>query len=235
MQLPIFFEENLPEGTEDFELTADTSRHVSQVLRMKPEQQLILTNGKGVEMRVAVVVADKKKTVVSFREKRDLLAPDNQNGIAISLLKNETRFEWFIEKATELGIGKIFPIITERTEKKTFRQDRIKNIMISAMIQSRQYFLPELSVPLALQDVFHLGDFSQKLIAHCIEEADKVALNTILEKDSARLILIGPEGDFTQEEVDRCLTEGFLPVSLGATRLRTETAGVMAAVYLMND
>lgn len=235
MQLPIFFEENLPEGTENFELTADTSRHVSQVLRMKPEQQLILTNGKGVEMRVAVVVADKKKTVVSFREKRDLLAPDNQNGIAISLLKNETRFEWFIEKATELGIGKIFPIITERTEKKTFRQDRIKNIMISAMIQSRQYFLPELSVPLALQDVFHLGDFSQKLIAHCIEEADKVALNTILEKDSARLILIGPEGDFTQEEVDRCLTEGFLPVSLGATRLRTETAGVMAAVYLMND
>lgn len=233
MQLPIFFEENLSESHDNFELTPETSRHVSQVLRMKPGEKLILTNGEGVEMHVAIVTPDKKKTIVSFQDKRDLLAQDNRDGIAISLLKNETRFEWFIEKATELGIGRIFPLIAERTEKKTFRQDRLRNIMISAMIQSRQYFLPELTSPVSLQDIFHLNDFHQKLIAHCVEEKDRAALNTVLEKNANRLILIGPEGDFTGEEINQCLKQDFLPVSLGPTRLRTETAGIVAAVYLV--
>lgn len=234
MQLPVFFEENLPEGAEDFELTTETSKHIGQVLRMKSGEQLILTNGKGIEMHVKIMTADKKQTIVSFIEKRNLLAPDNMNGIALSLLKNESRFEWFAEKATEMGIHKIFPLIANRTEKKTFRMERIKNVMISAMIQSRQYFLPELSAPVTLPEIFSLNEFHQKLIAHCIEDQDKAELNTVLEKDSSKLILIGPEGDFTEEEISLCLKEGFLPVGLGKTRLRTETAGIMAAVYLTN-
>lgn len=235
MQFPIFFEEKLPEGINNFELSPETSKHIVQVLRMKPGENLILTNGNGIELTVKIVEPDKKKTVVSFVSKRNMLAPENMNGIAISLLKNEGRFEWFLEKATELGIRKIYPLVTTRTEKKSFRVERMKNIMISAMIQSRQFFLPELSEPLSLKELYQIQDFKQKLIAHCIDNDQKAPLKDILEKGSSKIVLIGPEGDFTQSEVDESLAEGFMPVSLGNTRLRTETAGIMAAVYLMNE
>lgn len=234
MQLPLFFEEDLPDKPESFELSHETSKHIIQVLRMKEGDHLILTNGKGIEMNVTILNPDKRGTSVSFNNKRNLLSPDNQNAIAISLLKNENRFEWFLEKATELGIHKIYPLITSRTEKKSFRQERMKNIMVSAMLQSRQYFLPYLSEPISLSGIFELNDFQQKMIAHCADEDSKAALTDIVEKDTSKMVLIGPEGDFTEGEIADCLENGFLPVSLGNTRLRTETAGIVAAVFLVN-
>ena len=234
MELPFFFEEELPDKPENFVLSAETSKHIIQVLRMKAGDHLILTNGKGIEMNVTVLNPDKRGATVSFNNKRNLLSPDNQNAIAISLLKNENRFEWFLEKATELGIHKIYPLITSRTEKRTFRQDRMKNIMVSAMLQSKQYFLPYLSEPIRLNGIFELNDFQQKLIAHCTDEDSKAALTDIIEKDASKIVLIGPEGDFTEDEIADCRENGFLPVSLGNTRLRTETAGIFAAVFLVN-
>lgn len=233
MQLPLFFQENLPDKPENFELSAETSKHIIQVLRMKEGDALIITNGKGIEMNVTIVNPDKRGTTVSFNNKRNLLTPDNQNAIAISLLKNENRFEWFLEKATELGIHKIYPLITSRTEKKSFRQERMRNIMISAMLQSRQCFLPYLSEPVKLNDIFELNDFQQKMIAHCSDEDSKAGLTDIVEEDASKIVLIGPEGDFTESEIADCLENGFLPVSLGNTRLRTETAGIVAAVSLV--
>lgn len=232
MQLPFFYERILPDSTDNFELSAKTSRHLVQVLRMKTGESLILTNGKGVELTVTIASPDKKRTVVSFKSKRNLLSPPNLNGIAVSLLKNESRFEWFLEKATELGIRYIYPLITSRTEKKSFRHERMLNIMISAMIQSRQYFLPELSEPVSLKQIFGMDNFQQKLIAYCSDEGEKPLMQNIMEDDIQRIILIGPEGDFTPDEIKDCTQQGFLPVSLGENRLRTETAGIVAAVYL---
>lgn len=234
MQVPFFYEENLPDATENFVLSADTSKHVVQVLRMKKGDSLILTNGKGIELNVSILNPDKRKTEVAFNNKRNFLSPDNMNAIAISLLKNENRFEWFLEKATELGIHKIYPLICERTEKKSFRKDRMKNIMVSAMLQSRQYFLPELADPTSLHDVLADGDYQQKLIAHCMDEGAKAGLQEIVDKESTRIVLIGPEGDFTEDELAESIKAGYLPVSLGDTRLRTETAGIVAAVFLIN-
>ncbi len=232
MQLPLFFEEHLPDSSEGMDLSPESSRHIAQVLRMKTGDQLLVTDGKGIELTVAINDPDKRKTTVSFVSRRTLLSPENMNGIAISLLKNENRFEWFLEKATELGIRKIFPMINARTEKKNFRMERMKNIMVSAMIQSRQFFLPELSAPITLNEVYQLPDFDQKFIAHCSEEGQKVLLKDILVKGKNKLVLIGPEGDFTPDEIKDSLENEFLPVSLGANRLRTETAGVVSAVLI---
>lgn len=234
MQLPFFYEEKLPEGTEDFDLSPETSKHLSQVLRMKEGESLILTNGRGIEMNVTIAESNKKKTKVSFLNKRNLLSRDNLNGIAISLLKNENRFEWFLEKATELGIGKIYPVITSRTEKKSMKAERTKNIMVSAMLQSRQYFMPELSDPIPLTKLLDVNDFQQKMIAHCVTDDEKAEIRHISDAEASKLVLIGPEGDFTAHEIDMCVEAGFLPVSLGNTRLRTETAGIVAAVHLMS-
>lgn len=232
-QLPLFFEAQLPSGTDDFELSPDTSKHIVQVLRMKPGGRLLLTDGNGIQMEVKLEVADKKKARVSFISKLDHLAPESEIAIAISLLKNEGRFEWFIEKATEIGVQAIYPLICERTERKSFREDRIKNIMISAMLQSRQVFLPHLAAPLQLNQLYSEDQYQQKFIAHCIDGDDKAELNSLSDENLSKIILIGPEGDFTSQELKIAVKEGYVPVSLGSTRLRTETAGIVAAVWLL--
>lgn len=234
MQLPFFYQETLPDSAKNFMLSAESSKHIVQVLRTKEGESFILTDGKGIEMTVKLVHADKKAAEVEFVSKVNHLAPQNEITIAISLLKNENRFEWFIEKACELGVNKIIPVISGRTEKKKLKTERLENILVSAMLQSRQNFLPQLSAPTKLGDLFEIDGYQQKLIAHCIENEDKAELGNIVEKDANKIILIGPEGDFTPGEVDKCVEAGFLPVSLGSTRLRTETAGIVAAVLLQD-
>lgn len=235
MQLPFFYQETLPDGAKNFMLSAETSKHIVQVLRTKAGESFILTDGKGIEMTVKLVHADKKEAEVEFVSNVNHLAPDNDVTIAISLLKNENRFEWFIEKACELRVNKIIPIICSRTEKKKLKTERLENILVSAMLQSRQVFLPELTATKKLEELFETEDYQQKLIAHCIDDKDKAELRDIVEKDAGKIILIGPEGDFTPGEVEKCVEAGFLPVSLGSTRLRTETAGIVAAVLLQNQ
>ena len=232
-QLPYFFEENLPAGPQDFRLSAETSKHLVQVLRMKTGAHILLTDGKGNELEVSLKMADKKGATVSFISKLDRLAPEGDIAIAISILKNDGRFEWFIEKATELGIRTIYPLICERTEKKTFRADRMRNIMISAMLQSRQVFLPHLAESLSLEKLYREDHFQQKFIAHCIDEEEKAELHSLSDENLSKIILIGPEGDFTPRELDTAVKQGYVPVSLGNNRLRTETAGLVAAVLLL--
>lgn len=234
MQLPFFFERDLPADFHDFELSAETSNHVTRVLRMQQGDLLILTDGKGTECEVNIVKPDRKKTLVELHNRRTVVSPTNRNGIGISLLKNESRFEWFLEKATELGLRNIYPLIASRTEKTSFRKDRMERIMISAMLQSRQLFLPVLYEPVGLEELFLLStDYQQKFIAHCAE-GEKGNIRQVVAEELTALVLIGPEGDFTDDEISTCLNEGFLPVSLGDTRLRTETAGIVSAVHLSN-
>ncbi|MGZ5189926.1 MAG: RsmE family RNA methyltransferase, partial [Flavisolibacter sp.] len=160
------------------------------------------------------------------------LIPQRKNTIAIgiSLIKNVSRFEWFLEKATEIGVGEIIPLICERTEKEKFRQDRLQQILISAMLQSQQCHKPLLQEPLAFNKAVDLS-FEQKFIAHCADEKKNPLVKQVTGASSS-LILIGPEGDFTGNEIELALNKNFIPVSLGETRLRTETAGITAAVLL---
>jgi len=154
--------------------------------------------------------------------------------IAISPVKNASRFEWFLEKATEIGVSEIIPLICNRTEKQHFRYDRMKGILISAMLQSQQCWLPVLQEPVKF-DKFILNEHTgQKFIAHCEDENSKLPLtNKLINHSTNKLILIGPEGDFTTEEIGLALKNNFIPVALGETRLRTETAGVVAAAILL--
>ena len=232
MVLPFFYIADFNSSQKEIVLDEDTSRHVVQVLRMKEEEKLNLTDGKGSLMTAEVIDAHKKHCSVKIIDSQ-LTAHDSRKvTIAISLLKNTSRFEWFLEKATEIGVSEIIPLICERTEKQKFRYDRMKGICISAMLQSQQTWLPELHEP---KQFNHLAieqfDDQQKFIAHCEESDQKNSLSTF-QSFNHSTILIGPEGDFTKQEIELALQNNFIPVSLGETRLRTETAGIVAATLL---
>lgn len=229
MQLPIFFQEEISSAS-SFALGYDTSKHVIQVLRMKAGEQIQLTNGKGHLLTAEIIDADKRSTEIKVVSRIDTPPPGKKISIAISILKNANRFEWFVEKATELGVAEIIPLICNRTERQQFRQDRIRNIMISAMLQSRQAWMPVLDQPVKLAELFVASSYQNKFIAHC-DEGNKLQLSQ-QPKSFSTLILIGPEGDFTKEEIQSAIENKFLPVSLGETRLRTETAGIVAATLL---
>ncbi len=231
MSLPCFYESGITRGATVFTLSEETSRHCAKVLRMKTGEQMNLTDGKGNLFTATVLSPDKKNTAVSIGASAILSRPSKQVTIGISLLKNNSRFEWFLEKATEIGIHRIIPMICQRTERQHFRHDRMQGILVAAMLQSQQAWLPVLSEPLPCSEVVSMAS-PQKFIAHC-EAHQKQEL-----KDAAPgrevLMLIGPEGDFSPEEISAALAHGFEPVSLGQTRLRTETAGIVAAAVLMN-
>ncbi len=232
MSLPIFYAENLNTTQQLITLDEDTSKHVVQVLRMNKGEQIQLTDGKGALLTTTIVDDHKKKCVVKSIEVKNTAAPIRKSSIAISILKNNARFEWFLEKATEIGITEIIPLICERTEKHHFRLDRMKNILVSAMLQSQQVWLPQLDEPRKLNDIINQSSQQQKFIAHCIEE-EKASLNKLIDRNAvSQIILIGPEGDFSKSEIELALQHNFLPVTLGETRLRTETAGIVAGTIL---
>jgi 16S rRNA (uracil1498-N3)-methyltransferase len=229
MNLPFFFVEDL--NDKKIVLDEDTSKHVINVLRMQKGEEILLTDGKGKKAKALIVDDNRKKCVVEISSMEIEQERKSKVGIGISLIKNSSRFEWFLEKATEIGVSEIIPLICARTEKEKFRFDRMQNILISAMLQSQQYWLPVLHEPIEFEKAIQLP-FEQKFIAHC-EETDKQSLSSQqINNLTSHLILIGPEGDFTYEEIESAIKNNFLPVSLGNTRLRTETAGMVAATLL---
>lgn len=232
MQLPYFFEPQIIETLKTFTLSEDTSKHCAQVLRMKKGEQLQLTNGKGLLITATITLADKKHSEVGIDRVEKYPEEKRKISLGVSLLKNNSRFEWFLEKATEIGVSEIIPLICKHTERQHFRLDRMQNILVSAMLQSRQVWLPVLHEPIAFSEVIQNPNEVQKLIAHCYDTEKKI-LNQ-LPLDDNILLLTGPEGDFSIDEVDMALTKDFIPVSLGNTRLRSETANIVAAVMLKN-
>ena len=231
MPLPFFYEENLPEA-DRLILSEESSRHIAQVLRMQADEKLMLTNGKGQTLTAGIVTPHKKKTEVKTIHKEFIPLEKPQVAIAISFIKSASRFEWFLEKATEIGISAIIPLLCKRTEKSHFREDRMKTILISALLQSRQAWLPELHAAVKINELIKSNAYGQKFIAHCVDDEKKLLNPAIVDASASKIILIGPEGDFTQEEINDALQQNFIPVSLGETRLRTETAGLVAAVLL---
>lgn len=210
----------------------ESSRHVVQVLRMKPGESLRLTDGKGALLTAEIIDDHKKKCRVTIRSATIEPSPEKRVTIAISPLKNASRFEWFVEKATEIGVSAIIPLLCERTERPSIRHDRLLQIAVSAMLQSQQAWLPELSEPTSLSDLLGSTSISPRYIAHCLEAPRPTAGLAEVSSALSSLILIGPEGDFSVKEVENALAAGFVPVTLGSKRLRTETAGVVAATLL---
>lgn len=230
MALPFFYI-NDHKGDKQLTLDEDTSRHVVQVLRMKESDLLNLTDGKG-NLLTCAISDPKKHCAVRVLETVNSKQKTPNVTIAISLLKNPGRFEWFLEKATEIGVREIIPLICDRTEKEKFRHDRMNAICISAMLQSQQCWLPLLHEPVEFSKALALATAQHKFIAHCEEGGQQPLKHFQIDKSSNLQIFIGPEGDFTPGEIEQALQNGFQPVSLGDTRLRTETAGVVAAALL---
>ena len=226
---PIFFLKNIS-SSNVITLDEDTSKHVVQVLRMKPAERLQLTDGQGNLITVEIIDDHKKKCTVKIVEKSFVEKKNQQVCIAISLLKTASRFEWFLEKATEIGVTEIIPLICDRTEKQHFRYDRMRQILISAMMQSKQVWLPKLHEPVSFEKAISSTEYDTKLLAHCLEE-EKTSIADYRHKNDVK-IFIGPEGDFTKEEIEAALAVNFKPVTLGDNRLRAETAGVVAATVL---
>lgn len=229
MNLPCFFEEQIDSPTHI--LSEETSKHCVQVLRMKTNDQLQLTNGKGNLSFATIIDTDKKHCVVKIESTQFIQPVIPEISIAISLLKNPSRFEWFLEKATEIGVKEIIPLICDHTEKESFRFDRMQHILIAAMLQSQQAWLPLLHRPKKFISLIDEKFDGEKMIAHCEDEEKKLltALNSTHQK---KLVVIGPEGDFSKNEIQSALKKGFIPVSLGNTRLRTETAGIVAVTLI---
>jgi len=202
---------------------------------MEEGEKLNLTDGKGNLFVAAIAKADKKKCTVNIFSTERIAPPKRRVSICISILKNANRFEWFLEKSTEIGVSEIVPLICKRTEKQNFRLDRMQQILISAMIQSKQCWMPLLGEPVkfnAFLDSQKPNSFQQKFIAHCIPEEKRNLADLLNSNLSSQIILIGPEGDFTTDEIEKAREHHFIPVALGDTRLRSESAGIVAATLM---
>lgn len=230
MPVPYFYEAQLTSNPSVYTLSEETSKHCVQVLRMKAGDRIDLTNGIGQLFEATINIADKRNTTVQIQAQKTI-APSTQKIIlGISLLKNVTRLEWLLEKATEMGVHTIVPLICDHTIHERFKTERMQNILQSAMIQSQQVWLPILAEPTPFDQFLANYNASQKLIAHC-ERKEKTNIKQLAVKDDC-ILLIGPEGDFSTKEIELALSQNYEAIHLGPTRLRTETAGLFALSIL---
>ena len=212
-------------------LSEDESRHVVRVLRSENGDELDLTNGKGTFFKIRITKADPHKCLFEIVERKNIPKRSYSIHIAIAPTKNADRMEWFVEKAVELGIDKISFMLCQTSERKTINLERIEKIAVSAMKQSGQCWLPELADIKPIKDILTIPA-SQKFIAY-VDQSNPCHLKSLAKINQDYLVLIGPEGDFSKEELLSTEKAGFIKVSLGPNRLRTETAG-MAACHILN-
>lgn len=198
---------------------------------MREGEKLHLTDGLGNLHTAAIIAAHKKRTSLRLLESQHTAASANRVSVAISLLKTASRMEWFLEKATEIGVSRIILFQSQRTEKQQVRMDRLQQILVSALLQSQQVWLPVLTGPFPFSTILETTGQDRKFIAHCLD-AEKKSLRAAAAANGHQLLLIGPEGDFSKEEIDAALHKGFQPVAIGGTRLRSETAGMVGASLL---
>ncbi len=206
-------------------LTPEESKHLLKVLRARKGDTVLFTDGKG---HLANTILDQENIKGCICRINDIafVPPDPRTmHLAVSTLKNNNRFEWLIEKAVELGVHKITPLLCERTEKPFVRRERLEKIMISAMKQSERLYLPMLAPPEHYNTLVTKCNEQLRLIPHCAS-GEKETVAAIQTLPTSVVILIGPEGDFTAKEIDLALQHRFTPVTLGKARLRTETAAI---------
>ncbi|NDC41976.1 MAG: 16S rRNA (uracil(1498)-N(3))-methyltransferase [Chitinophagia bacterium] len=215
-----------------------SAKHIWQVLRMEDDQPIIVTDGRGHEAIGHVKAAGRYSCDVEVKQVRYYERTAVGLHLCVAFTKNNSRNEWLLEKATELGVSSITPLHSARSEKVHFRTDRWDKLLVSALLQSQQRHLPDLSditnLPDALKKYVNIPN---RFVAHCVPDKERFPLSDVLKPGSESVILIGPEGDFRADEVSLCTSYGYKPVSLGSQRLRTETAAVAVCSYfnLVND
>lgn len=234
--MQLFFNPNISEAAEFFCFDKEESKHIIKVLRKKDTDVLYVTNGLGFLFKTEITLASDTKCTVKIVSVEKAEKPKYQLHLAVAPTKMNDRYEWFLEKATELGITQITPIICDHSERKQIKTDRFDKIIQSAMKQSNQLFLPKLNEPVPFKDFIKVKNEGLQLIAHC-EENDKKTLKSVLVPNENITVLIGPEGDFSSKEIQLALDNKYIPVSLGNTRLRTETAAIVAchSVVFVNE
>ncbi len=217
-------------------LTEEESRHCVKVLRMKQGDRIHITDGRGNLYTAEIAKADPRGCVVEIVETLSEYGRRNYRlTMAVAPTKNTDRFEWFLEKATEVGVDTIIPVECANSERRTLKPDRPEKVIVSAAKQSLKAYMPVLEPMTPLREVIERPFEGVKLIAHCRQESGRTDIMKAIPWGTDALVLIGPEGDFTAEEVELALTNGFVPISLGESRLRTETAAlasVMAAYFI---
>jgi len=204
------------------------SKHCVRVLRLEKGNEITLVDGRGGFFTAEIADPNPKRCAVNVvRSELNFGLRKFQVQVAIAPTKNIERMEWFLEKATEIGIDRVTPLLCRHSERKEIKHDRLEKVMISAMKQSLKAYLPQLDELTKFSDFVRQPFEGQKFIAHC-EEQHRELLKNALISNKNYLILIGPEGDFSPEEIEMAIAAGFVPISLGDSRLRTETAGVVA-------
>ena len=236
--MQLFYNASIDNNTKAFTFDKSESKHIIKVLRKSEGDQLSITNGKGDFFKIIILTANPKKCigeVINIKSVDQL--PYNLH-LAVAPTKLNDRYEWFLEKATEIGITEITPIICDHSERKIINLDRFEKKIQSAMKQSLKSYLPKLNKATTFKNflISQENNTQQKLIAHC-EETRKKTLKSVLKKRGDTTILIGPEGDFSSNEINKSIRIGFAPISLGKSRLRTETAAIVAcqSVAFINE
>ena len=234
--MQLFYSPTISENEKLFVFDKEESKHIIKVLRKKESDILFVTNGLGYLFKTEISLASDHKCTVTILSSEKQEPYEYHLHLAVAPTKMNERYEWFLEKATEIGIQEITPIICEHSERKVIKTDRFQKIIESAMKQSLHYYIPKLNEPIAYKDFIKKEFKGQKFIAHCEETAKKSFKKELKPRENV-LILIGPEGDFSFKEIQMELDNKFIPVSLGDTRLRTETAAIVAchSAVLLNE
>jgi 16S rRNA (uracil1498-N3)-methyltransferase len=226
--MQLFYTPDIDPSYQQYFLNEEESKHCTRVLRLEKGSEVQLIDGRGGLYTALIMDAHPKRTILQINS---VLSSFNKRNhylhIAVAPTKNIERLEWFLEKATEIGIDEISPVICQHSERKEVKIERLNKIITSAIKQSVKAYHPVLNEPLSYHQFLKKTFEGQKFIAHC-EKSDKVTLQAEIVKQGRYLILIGPEGDFTPAEIDEALQNGFKPITLGESRLRTETAALEA-------
>jgi len=222
----IFYTPDISGNT--YTLDETESKHCVRVLRLEKGEKITLVDGRGGFYNAEISDPNPKRCAVKVINSEQNFGFRNfQVHIAIAPTKNIERMEWFLEKATEIGINRVIPLLCQHSERKEIKHDRLEKVMVSAMKQSLKAYLPQLDELTKFNDLIRQPFDGLKFIAHC-EEQHRDLLKNLIVPNQNYLILIGPEGDFSSEEIEAAIQSGYQPVSLGDSRLRTETAGVVA-------
>ena len=227
--MQLFFNEAISENDTEIVFSKEESKHISKVLRKSEGDFIFITNGNGYLFKAEITLAGINKCKAEIIETSYQEKEAHYIHLAVAPTKMNDRYEWFLEKATEIGVQEITPIICDHSERKIVKLERFKKIIQSATKQSLRYHMPKINEAVNFQEFINTHNNETLLIAHC-EKTDRKSLKEILADISSKkiTILIGPEGDFSTKEIEIAIDKNYQPVTLGKTRLRTETAAIVA-------
>ena len=234
--MQLFYNPNLEKDTKTFTFDTFESKHIIRVLRKKVGDNLQITNGKGLFLFAIITEDNPKACSIEIVRVKKIHPTKHRLHMVVAPTKMNDRYEWFLEKATEIGVHEITPILCDRSERKSIKIERFEKVVQSAMKQSFQAYLPKINPLTSLQSFLENNQQGLLFIAHCAE-TERQELKRKLAADQPITILIGPEGDFNSNEIKLAKGKGYMPISMGKTRLRTETAAIVACttVALTNN